>query len=253
MLIRDEGIDREDDHYDNVERDNGCGPLRIDKVISAEGQGGLREDLYSLIFASTLRPEYVLHYKMKHKKKEALVEAAMHEHHAKNTRPLPSGVIVYEDVVHPVDEKEDVKEIERELRNAMNGYFSQLMAVWLFQISFVVIIIVDSYETANVEMFTPPSSTRIAFARFIAGMILQTMVDDELQNGMKMMKYSVNHWWKFKHHRVAFTVGWLQFTALFAVTVVNYIIVMISYSILDIAKDFTALIIIADIDDIFGE
>jgi len=82
------------------------------------------------------------------------------------------------------------------------------MAVWLFELSFVILIIIDQYDKAG-ELFTPPRSTRIAFVRFIAGMIMQTMVDSELQNGMKMMKYSANHWWKFKHHRVAFFVGFL--------------------------------------------
>ena len=83
-------------------------------------------------------------------------------------------------------------------------------------------------------------------------MIMQTWVDEEIRNGMKMMKYSVNHWWKFKHHRVAFTVGLLQTVALTAIALVNYLVVMISGSVIDIAKDFTALLIISDFDDIFA-
>ena len=81
---------------------------------------------------------------------------------------------------------------------------------------------------------------------------MQTWVDEEIRNGMKMMKYSVNHWWKFKNHRVAFTVGLLQYSALTAIALVNYLVVMISGSVLDIAKDFTALLIISDFDDIFA-
>jgi len=127
------------------------------------------------------------------------------------------------------------------------------MAVWLFQMSFVIIIIGDIHDDPFVNMFKPPLSTKIAFARFISGMIMQTMVDEEISNGMKMMKYSINHWWKFRNHRVAFTVGLLQIIAMQWVAIVNYIVVMISDSVLDIAKDFTALIIIADIDDIFAD
>ena len=81
---------------------------------------------------------------------------------------------------------------------------------------------------------------------------MQTWVDEEIRNGIKMMKYSVNHWWKFRHHRVAFTTGLLQYSALTAIAIVNYIVVMISETVIDIAKDFTALIIISDFDDIFG-
>lgn len=69
---------------------------------------------------------------------------------------------------------------------------------------------------------------------------------------MKMMKYAANHWWKFKHHRVAFTVGFLQTTALWLITMVNYFVVMISGSVIDVMKDFTALLIIAEFDNIFG-
>jgi len=120
MLIEDEGFDRKEDHYDNKPRDNGSGPLRIDKVISADTHPGFREDLYSLIFASALRPEYVLHYKLKQEKKEAMKEAAIKAHHAKTDRRLPPGVVVYEDAIYPEEDKGDLKIIERELRNSMN-------------------------------------------------------------------------------------------------------------------------------------
>ena len=82
------------------------------------------------------------------------------------------------------------------------------MAVWLFQVSFVIIIIADALDQDKLQ-FTPPENTRLAFARFAAGMLMQTQTDSEIRNGMKMMKHVTNHWWKFKHHRVAFTVGLL--------------------------------------------
>jgi len=37
------------------------------------------------------------------------------------------------------------------------------------------------------------------------------------------------------------------------ITIVNYFVIMISNNVIDIAKDFTALMIIADFDDIFGQ
>ena len=141
--------------------------------------------------------------------------------------------------------------MRQELRNAKNAYFSQLMAVWLFQMSFVLIIILDAYQQGRLK-FSPPKDTKIAFSRFIAGMIMQTWVDEEIRNGIKMMKYSVNHWWKFKYHRTAFTTGLLQYSALTSIAIVNYIVVMISGTVIDIAKDFTALLIISDFDDIFA-
>ena len=75
QLIEDEGFDRKDDHYENLHRENGVGPCRLNKVISDDTRGGLREDLYSLIFASTYRAEYVVHYRKEEDKKETLKDA----------------------------------------------------------------------------------------------------------------------------------------------------------------------------------
>jgi len=37
------------------------------------------------------------------------------------------------------------------------------------------------------------------------------------------------------------------------ITLVNYFVVMISTSVIDVMKDFTALLIIAEVDNIFGD
>lgn len=94
--------------------------------------------------------------------------------------------------------------------------------------------------------------SKIAYIRFVAGMIMHVQVNSEILNGLRMMKYSVNHWWKFKFHRVAFVTGFLQVGAMVCITIVNYFVVTMSDNVIDIAKDFTALMIIADFDDIFG-
>ena len=41
--------------------------------------------------------------------------------------------------------------------------------------------------------------------------------------------------------------------ALVLITIVNYFVVMISNSVIDVMKDFTALLIIAEVDNIFGD
>ena len=66
------------------------------------------------------------------------------------------------------------------------------------------------------------------------------------------MKYSVNHPWKFANYKLAFLPGFLQVIAMLTIISINFLVIMISTSILDIAKDFTALMIIADFDNIFG-
>lgn len=135
------------------------------------------------------------------------------------------------------------------------------MAVWLFQVSFTVFILADAFPWPYVEEEWDQDDKinlqvlpkiKIAYIRFVAGMIMHVQVNEEIKNGMNMMKYSVNHWWKFKHHRVAFLTGLLQVIAMVAITLVNYLVITISTNVIDIAKDFTALMVIADFDDIFG-
>lgn len=84
-------------------------------------------------------------------------------------------------------------------------------------------------------------------------MIMHVQVNGEILNGLRMMKFAVNHWWKLKFHRVAFLTGYLQVLAMVCITIVNYFVIMISNNVIDIAKDFTALMIIAEFDDIFGK
>ena len=97
-----------------------------------------------------------------------------------------------------------------------------------------------------------PPAVEIGFIRFIASMIFHVIINDEIFNGMKMIKYSVNHPWKFSNPQMAFLAGFLQVTSMVLISVINYVAILISPTILEIAKNFTALLIISEFDDIFG-
>ena len=96
----------------------------------------------------------------------------------------------------------------------------------------------------------PPLKT--GFTRFIASMVMHVLVSSEINNGLSMMKYAANHWWKFDHAGWAWLSGLLQVTALVFIAAVNYCVIAASNSVLDIAKDFTALYILAEFDDLLG-
>ena len=51
---------------------------------------------------------------------------------------------------------------------------------------------------------------------------------------------------------MAFLPGFLQFLSMLLITAINYLVIMISTDVLEIAKDFTALMVISSFDDIFG-
>ena len=81
---------------------------------------------------------------------------------------------------------------------------------------------------------------------------MQMIINNEVQNGLIKMKYCVNHPWKFRFGSLAYMSGILQVISGVFIAVVNYNVIFASLDVLDLAKDFTALIIIADIDNEFA-
>ena len=67
-----------------------------------------------------------------------------------------------------------------------------------------------------------------------------------------MMKYAVNHPWKFKYPNLAFAVGFCQVFSTILTSLVCYFVIVTSTSVLDLAKDFTALMIISEFDNQFA-
>ena len=49
----------------------------------------------------------------------------------------------------------------------------------------------------------------ISFLYFVAGILMQMNLNASIDGGMKMMKYSVNHYWKFKFFTLAWLAGFL--------------------------------------------
>ena len=112
---------------------------------------------------------------------------------------------------------------------------------------------IDQQENDQLRFADFPPSIEVGFARFVAAMVLHIIINNEIFNGLKMIKYSVNHPWKFSNPKMAFAAGFLQVIAMFIVSTINYLVIMTSESVIDVAKDFTALEVIAQFDDIFAE
>ena len=91
----------------------------------------------------------------------------------------------------------------------------------------------------------------IVFARFICGIVLHVSLSGELTQGMTMMKYAVNHHWKFVDYRMAYFTGFLQTSVVVAVELVNFVALITNTTVLDIVMNFLALVVIADFDDFF--
>ena len=96
-----------------------------------------------------------------------------------------------------------------------------------------------------------PETMWIVFARFICGIVLHVSLSAELRQGMNLMKYAVNHPWKFVDYRVAYFSSFMQTNVVIIVELVNFVALITNETVLDIVMNFLALVVIADFDDFF--
>ena len=93
-----------------------------------------------------------------------------------------------------------------------------------------------------------------SFIQFIAGMLMQMAINHEVANGLKMMKYVLNHQWKFEYPTLGYIAGILQVSSAVLTALTTYVVVVLaSDNVLELAKDFTALMVISDIDNQFAQ
>ena len=147
--LHEEDLDEDEIHKDaagfgsrsygdpSIKRATGAGPYRLGKSID------LRDDLYSMIFASCVHAEYIQAADEEKEEKEKLMDEIIEDFkNEPNMQLTPYGVKTFPD--RPKDpppasaqEREDnylasLKEVRRRLRYDKDNYLSQLMAVWLF-------------------------------------------------------------------------------------------------------------------------
>jgi hypothetical protein len=91
---------------------------------------------------------------------------------------------------------------------ARRKYFGLLVACVVFQLGLSLFILIDDFQNDDLGFQEAPP-VEIGFTRFIAAMVLHIMMNDEIYNGLKMIKYSVNHPWKFSNAQMAFATGFL--------------------------------------------
>ena len=80
---------------------------------------------------------------------------------------------------------------------------------------------------------------------------MQMNINYEAANAMKMMKYAMNHPWKFRSWGQAYWVGLFQTTVLNTCEFVNLVLLTTNHSMLDIIMNFLAIVVITEFDDAF--
>ena len=68
---------------------------------------------------------------------------------------------------------------------------------------------------------------------------------------MNMIKYALNHRWKFEYPKMAILAGTLQTLMNMTVVILNYEAILLSDNTMDIVMDFLALVVVSELDDYF--
>ena len=194
-----------------------------------------------MLFASYLDPGYVYYYLNIHPKLDAEKES---------DDPNSVGVIFGDSTM--LEDKEGILTMQLRMEKERTTMLSKTMTIFTFQALLCVFLIwrtiSDQVNDPCVVSIPEPGT---AFARFITGFMMHITMNNELQSGLRKMKYAVNHHWKFSNWSIAFLAGLLEFTISLTVTIVLYFVIVLVPGTLDIVKDFLAVKVINDLDDYF--
>ena len=105
--------------------------------------------------------------------------------------------------------------------------------------------------SSDIEVWYTYTTVNIVFARFMCGIVLHVSLSGELKTGMNLMKYAVNHPWKFDRVGVAYLCGLMQATNVIIVEGVNFVALLTNFKIIDVIMNFMALVVIAEFDEYF--
>lgn len=80
---------------------------------------------------------------------------------------------------------------------------------------------------------------------------MQIKLAQDIANSMNMMKYALNHRWKFEYPVMAILASTLQTLMNMTVVILNYEAILLSDNTMDIVMDFLALVVVSELDDYF--
>ena len=144
-------------------------------------------------------------------------------------------------------------------------YISKVFLTFGIQFCMIMLLYNEMYTEAS---FDDPASMAVNLTRFICCKILHVLVIPEIDSALNMMRYAMNHAPNFKYllvdqveedkhdYEVAtipFAVAATKLIGGFLAEIINMIVICSSPSIQDITKDFIAMIIIAEVDNILVE
>ena len=109
----------------------------------------------------------------------------------------------------------------------------------------------ETLFTMEEDYKKPPATANVVLCRFICAIFLHIALADELNQGLTLMKYALNHSWKFDSWFGAYSTGLGQVFVLVVVQFVNLAVLLTNPTIMETIMNFLALCIIVEFDDYF--
>ena len=130
------------------------------------------------------------------------------------------------------------------------NFFLNATITYIFQMTLVIMIIYELIHNPAYSIIIVCEAKRpIMYARFIATIILHLSLNDVVTQGLVMMKYSVNHHYRFNSYMIAFLSGFYQMTGSLGVEFSNIGVIVAANDTISIVFNFIAVAIIADFDN----
>ena len=147
--------------------------------------------------------------------------------------------------------KEDLQLMKFKIKKERTNVMIKTLTIAAFQIALCLFLFQTIRRDIDEGCKIKIPGIKLAFARFITGIIMHINMNKELQEGMNKMKFALNHKWKFSAWYLGFLSGFLQFNITLLVTLINYFVIVFEPDILGIVKDFLAIKVIAELDEFF--
>ena len=133
--------------------------------------------------------------------------------------------------------------------------FSQVFIVYAIQIAVAGFIIqfTDLFDEDKLdwhEVVESASKPEVDVMRILTMILTHILLQENINGGMSKMKFAMNQHWKFSDWKLAFLVGFMQWSMVFIVEVATCIVLIFkSDNVFDILANYVIVLVIAD----FGE
>jgi len=141
-------------------------------------------------------------------------------------------------------------ELDLSATNVYNAYHSALFVAGIqWMMILFIAFMIWTYDTFEIKF---PADLAVLAARFICTILMHLQVESDIRQGLRMMKYVLNHVDDFSGPVNAFFVGWLQMVGGLLAEIACIVYLCSINTPMDVIIRFIALGSIAKVDDFYA-